>query len=368
MYDRTPKSSLTVTKMENLIEKKNERIFAFDVIRIIAVLAVIMIHVCNPLIKSQKGTFAFYLGNVFDSISQLGVPLFLMISGALMLNQNKSLPAKTIYFKHIKNLLLLIIFWAFIYAMVYQIIYPAIDGQAISIKEFLKSILLGQFHMWYLYMLVGLYAITPILRCITTNDNKNKVLLLIGLCLLFTFVQSIIIELSTYHYVFDLIAEFINLFKLGFISEYIAYYLIGWYVVRIGLSQKQKRYIYLFGGLSIAVIILYVGFTASYSIIYSSQSLFMFLYSLSIFVLLNNINYNKIENSKFAKAVITTSKLTFGVYIVHIFFWKSISNALFGLVHPILFLIITFLSTAILSFVFCYLISKMPYVKKIIRG
>ena len=64
----------------------------FDILRILAILAVIMIHVsASYIINYQPNSIQFTLANILDSISRIGVPFFVLISGTFMLDENREL-------------------------------------------------------------------------------------------------------------------------------------------------------------------------------------------------------------------------------------------------------------------------------------
>lgn len=151
-----------------------------DIARIVAVLAIVMIH-CSAsfVIYYKKGTSEFIFGNLFDSIARMGVPLFLMISGSLFLDENKEITLKSIIAKNVKSLVIITIVWAIIYSGVYNIIFPLILGGTVSIKNIIVGIVNGHYHMWYLYMIIGLYVITPFLKKFSCKENKKLVLFFI---------------------------------------------------------------------------------------------------------------------------------------------------------------------------------------------
>ena len=79
--DHTQKSSISV------LTKKN-KILYLDILRALACLLVVMIHSSMNYAVQEVGSKNFWVGNFFDSISRAAVPLFVMISGALMLDEN----------------------------------------------------------------------------------------------------------------------------------------------------------------------------------------------------------------------------------------------------------------------------------------
>lgn len=82
--------------------KRGERIFYLDVIRTVACFAIVMIHSSARYVIMDVGTVDFWIGDVLDSFSRVGVPLFVMISGALLLDNNYECTSNKII-KHIKK-------------------------------------------------------------------------------------------------------------------------------------------------------------------------------------------------------------------------------------------------------------------------
>lgn len=113
---------------------KNNRIYYLDILRVMACLAVIMIHTSMTYVIKDIGSVNFWLGNIFDSLARIGVPLFVMISGTLMLNEKYECK-KTKLIGHIKKMIVFFIFWSAIYCIVFNII-----GQIISYSSIIKTL------------------------------------------------------------------------------------------------------------------------------------------------------------------------------------------------------------------------------------
>ena len=85
--------------------QQTQRHLGLDLVRIVAILAVVMIHAsASFLVSYPAGSFEFSVGNLGDGISRLGVPLFVMLSGALMLDEQRNLTLKRIFTKNVKAL------------------------------------------------------------------------------------------------------------------------------------------------------------------------------------------------------------------------------------------------------------------------
>ena len=347
--------------------KSNGRIFSLDLIRIVAILAVVMIHVSAGFINTESSkSWEFVFGNIFDSLSRIGVPLFVMVSGSLMLNESKEITLTQILRKNVLNIAALLVFWSAFYAVVYQIIIPLSNDSPISIKDFIYAFVFGHVHLWYLYMIIGLYLITPVLRSFVKKENSKIVLYFIILsCLVQFFVPLINI---LYHRIskVSLLLDFIDKFDLSFVCGYVTYYLLGWYIINVGFDKRFKKWLYAAGVFSALFTIVSTQlFPAQYLNTYSNMNIFILIYSVALFDFLHS--YYK-KNEKFEKILKQLSPLAFGVYAIHI---AIIS--LFGYIFPyngthIVYILIKWVVVTILSFGVTFLLSKIPVLKKLVRG
>lgn len=113
-----------------------ERNYSLDLTRIAAVLAVVMIHVSSAFVSSYEiNTLEFQTANVLDSISRLGVPLFVMISGSLFLDEKRKISTRNLYFKNIKGILFLLYLWSFLYTCIYNVVLPLLQNEDVVLKE-----------------------------------------------------------------------------------------------------------------------------------------------------------------------------------------------------------------------------------------
>lgn len=137
------------------MEEKEERKIYFDFLRIFATFAVIILHVsAQNWHTTDINSFEWNIFNFYDSIVRWGVPIFVMISGALFLNKNQSI--KKIYTKNILRIIIAFIFWSLIYTVLFS--------KGLSIKTMIINFFEGYYHMWFLFMIVGLYMITPFIK------------------------------------------------------------------------------------------------------------------------------------------------------------------------------------------------------------
>ena len=158
--------------MEISIEKKDTS--WLDIIRFIATIAVIVIHVTAPYIY-QYGSISmaqwnFY--NVVDSLSRFAVPFFVMLSGALLMN--KEIQLADFLKKRFVRILIPFLFWSIVYS-VYNYYKLNIENKMNISAYVLDCFTNGaSYHLWYIYMLIGLYLLIPILaKWIQTSSDSS---------------------------------------------------------------------------------------------------------------------------------------------------------------------------------------------------
>jgi len=342
-------------------KERKERNSALDITRIIAVLAVIMIHVSSKFVVSYDiSSVEFLCGNIFDSISRIGVPLFVMISGSLMLDEERNVNIK----QNIKSIVCLLLFWSIVYCFFYNIALSIVNGGKIDFYRIVDSFINGCDHMWYLYMIIVLYLATPFLRMFVKKENKRLVLSFIAISTVTQFSLPIIKGITLMWQNAEIALKFVEQLNLGFFSGFVTYYLIGWYIIHIGI--KKKWIFYCLGIFSLLVTILYVQSTKDYSNGYSNMNVFVLMYAVSVFILINC--QQKMTVSDKTKSVLAVlSNLTFGVYIVHPLI-QTIAGWVIKYVHnPFAYIICSYSVVVAVSFAVCFIVSKIPIIKKSIR-
>lgn len=156
-----------------------QRIAYFDVLRILATFAVIVLHLsAQHWADTDVYSRAWQAFNLYDSAVRWAVPVFVMISGALFLSGSQSIGH--ILKKNVSRLVTAFIFWSALYAVF------MVNFEGCPTTLILQQFLNGHYHMWFLFMIVGLYLIVPFLRPIVRDEKLLRYFLL--LTLIFTFL------------------------------------------------------------------------------------------------------------------------------------------------------------------------------------
>jgi len=134
-----------------------------DRLRNLATVMVIGIHVAAPVAHGDGMDFNgawWWAGNFWNSLTRPAVPLFVMLSGYLLLSKDYPLP--DFLKRRFSRVVIPAIFWMLIYSL-YNFL---ANGSPTSIGMALKGIVTGpvHYHLWFIYLIIGLYLVYPILR------------------------------------------------------------------------------------------------------------------------------------------------------------------------------------------------------------
>lgn len=351
---------------EKLNTTPRERKIYLDCLRILATFAVIIIHVVAD--KWQSGdVFAdwWVALTFFDSLVRWAVPVFVMISGALFLDNTKPLTYKTLYGKYLLRIFTALVFWSIVYGVFYAVKYNS------PFSELPKRCFSGGFHLWFLYMIAGLYIITPILRKITESKETTRYFLILSM--IFTFViPSVIVELNKLkNPTVDVVTGNYNKLNFHLTLGYSAYFVLGYVLSKVNISKRMQSLIYFMGVIGSVVTILLTIFT-SRQILKPSGTYFgyltvhVMLQSVAVFVFVKNIIYKIKIKQTGCKVVLALSKYSFGVYLVHIIVLELINKFLFNLdsFNIILSTAAMVVSVFVGSLLVSFILNKIPFINK----
>lgn len=155
---------------------QTKRIVYLGILRFVACLGVILIHVSDNEFAMAFPSFDWNVSVVYESLVHWAVPIFVMVSGALFLNPSKTLSIEDILKKYIPRLLFAYIFWWLFFGGVNSI-GGSVQGNGFVIRP---SFFLPQFHLWFLPMLACVYLLMPVLRMVANNKRVLSYILLVG--------------------------------------------------------------------------------------------------------------------------------------------------------------------------------------------
>ncbi len=339
---------------------ESKRYYWLDIIKIIACLSVIINHTCGYLLEyTNNAHYATIFYSIQFALCKIGVPLFLMVSGYLLLNRNENISFKEV-FKRIYRIIVPLIFISLLLYI------KEIGIKNFNFLDFIINFLKKPYIIpfWYLYMLIGLYVAMPFLKKMINNFKIKDYRIFI---ILFLLLPSLLIMVSDY-----LNIPISTHFTKAIFPIHMTFFISGMYLSKVNLNKKYLI-ISLFIFISSAVLFflsLYLPFINNNSISYKLNSLniILVLESLSIFYIIRYLFENATFNKWISKIICEVSKVTFGIYLIHYliayqFYNFVLIQNIFAL-NPILGILSLelglFLGCGLLIFIF----RKIPIIKK----
>jgi surface polysaccharide O-acyltransferase-like enzyme len=367
----TQKRWLSLEKQLNQIRGRD---FYVDFIRTAAIILVVFLHASGRwLITSQELhqlSLSEFVGwsivDVYQSIGVIGAPLFVLVSGALLLQPGKTESLSSFFKKRWKRIGLPFFFWSTIYFVwVFEVL-----NRPFSIEAVVQGLLNGPYtQFWYIYVLVGIYLWTPILRIFLNHADRNHVKYFI----IIWFVGTSLIP------VFDMLTIFQIHRDVFTITGFVGYFVLGSYLTTVKMRRSTIIKL-LLAGIGLTAIGTYV-----MAVTGGGQGMYFFQEYLSptailsvsmAFLLLLQIKspsgLNKIGDSKLKKLVSVIGQNTLALYLIHVLILESFQKGYFlfeisrdtlnPIVEvPIITVIVLFVSLAIIL-----LLKKVPYLNKLI--
>lgn len=274
--------------------------------------------------------FSWKWFNIFDSISRYGSSIFIMISGALMLDPQRNLSVQRLYKRNIRKIVIVYIFWSLFYAL-YNF-WPELT-QGVGFRPFIRVIITGHYHMWFLPMIVGLYIITPLLRKITADESSTNYFLIIGFLftVLFPALLLALNHLDGDSVDYNAVSTLYSNVNFHFTLGYAFYFVLGFFMNKVHIGKKTEYIIYALGIIGFAATA-FLTKTVSYHLgsaseeFYSRTSLNVFGEILSVFTFVKCRLSKWLRGERTAAVIRRLSKYSFGIYLIHPFFLELLDS------------------------------------------
>lgn len=348
------------------IKKKSKRIFYIDEIRALAILFVILIHTSNYFTKEATVHSLFWsFSSSLAAFGTIGVPLFFMISGTLLLNRKYD-NIMEFYKKRVSRIAIPFAFWIIFIIYVKIAFFDApftFDG--------ICRIAVYKGFPWFFWTLLGLYLFTPVINSYI-REYKIK-----G-CEIFLVIWIFTMILNT----FGLYP--IKNVELRYFSGYLGYMVLGWYLSNkdFKLSNKSMMIcaiiIFLISTtIDIHCILNKIEFPAKYYLtilpIFQASGIYLFFMSIDNLSetygssLISKI-HNFVKTSRISKIILSISVCSYGMYLTHYFvLWVFIyydKTYHFFLRNPFKWIPFIFLLAVLGSWMLIWVMSKVPVLKK----
>lgn len=324
-----------------------KRDYRLDLLRVISITMIVFMHTPRP------GSAPGYVLSGLSYFTSPGLVLFFMISGALLLGNTMSSTKE--FLKHrLSKVVFPTLFWTFFY-----LAYSAISANSFNAKELMVNVLSIPFSaqghgvLWFMYTLVGLYLLTPILSKWLKKASKHEIefyLLLWVITLVYPYL-TLVLEINES-----------DTGILYYFAGYAGYFLLGYYLYRY--------YCFKVWHIIVAFVVYMMApmayFGAHCDFDFHSMCCYLSLPIASMafmwFVLVKRL-------PDFRHVLLgQLSKLSFGVYLIHIFVLRSVlwRVDLICNLPDIVQILVFAISTIMISYFVSWLISRLSFSKYIV--
>lgn len=338
--------------------------------RVLGSFSVIALHLSAVLVVGfdNVGSESWWFANIIDSATRWAVPVFVMISGYLLLDPGKQDTLGMFFKKRFLKVGIPLVAWSAIFFWWGYYFYKIPVSTEIITQKMLYG--MPYFHLYFLFIMVGLYLITPILKIYLINASRSN----LRYFLIISFSIPLLLTFFNHWYP----TGSIGVNAITFFCMYISYFLAGYYIKDIRL-QKAKFLIALF------ILMLLIGFTSFATFItvkefapspqwqyfYEYFSPNVVLMSLLIFIIFNSLNSIILRLELIQKVTNIIAPCTFGIYLIHPIIDNILQSGMLGYSiniftpNPFEGLLVTITVVFIVSFVVTYIAKKIPLLKNI---
>ncbi|MCR4801376.1 MAG: acyltransferase family protein [Lachnospiraceae bacterium] len=351
---------------------KSKRIVYLDIIKIISIFAMMIIHVAASQIHNvQEGSYEWNTFAIYQCLTHFCVPIFFMCSGIFFLQPERKIKIARLYKHNIVRMISALLFWGILYAG--YAFYCCKKDLGMNVRESLSKVYndeftYGHYHLWFLYAIIGVYIIVPLLRKIAEDKKMIEYFLIVAF--VFCFCRNMYPIIPFVGYKIETVLERVD---LNFVVGYPSYFLLGYYLHTYELGKMYKKILYVLGGISVGIMIIgtvvvwahnpqknefMYGFLLPMQLFYSSA---LFIFGVDKF---SKIKFKETTETR----IVHLSGLTFGMYLVHDFFIMFLEKIGFTTLSfmPIVSVVVISAVVFVLSYVVVFVINKIPVLRNYI--
>lgn len=353
-----------------MAEKINGRVAYADLLRVFASFAVILFHLAGGRVSVVPvGSPDWQIFNLYNSLTHWCVPVFVMLSGMFMLDTKRSLPLSKLLLHNCLRILICLMFWGGMYATVEYCTAGGTftwPGLWAAILNALKGD--TRYHLWFLYMILGLYLVTPILRAFCRGASRGDFHWFFLIAFLFASVLPTLFALWPRWGILPTLRVWYDRLDIQIILGYVGYYVAGWYLREYTLSRIAEALVYVLG-IGGAALTVWGTSVLSYGAGKLSEPLYSFFapnivaFSVAIVVLFRYVLGVSEERSR-RQRLGGVARVSFGIYLVHDLFLTGLDQLGITVLSfpPVASIPLLAMAVFLCSFALAWLISRIPFI------
>lgn len=354
------------------VQRRNRYVY-LDVLRIIAAFLVIVNHTNSRLFRGSDPTqTVWYLSVAWYYVSKTAVSMFVMISGALLLNRQDSYKRA---FVRVARMVGALFVFSYVYFLYDAWVNYDFWSRAIRLDAFISNTLAGKstLSFWYLYFYIGLLIALPLLQRLAANATKRD-------------IRYLIIVAFGVNAVWRLVSHYVSGLKLSpdfdvpLASSLVGAFFAGHYIHNYCSQPKRNVRPFCWIALVLSVGISLLLTTIEYGRVELGEkywfmddaknpSIFTIINAIVLMVLLRSYN-PYLENCRASRMLCMVGSCTFGIYLLQdLIILKSIKyvfQPLCGIMPSFLAVILWEIAVFAIGFAITWALKKIPGIKKLI--
>ncbi|MBO6011256.1 MAG: acyltransferase family protein [Oscillospiraceae bacterium] len=285
-----------------------ERNTGLDLIKTVAIVGVVLAHVCSPGFYTTG--FDFVATTFWSALLRMAVPLFLMCSGAVLLDPERELDLRRFYGRNYVRILVALFFWAAAYKVFHLALDGALSGPAL-LHAFKELLLFNhEVHLYFLHIILLIYLFFPVLRLVTKHASRNMLVYILCLWAL----TGIIYPTVRPFWPFRLLDGIPAQWMLNMAYASMGYCLLGYFLKRWPMKRRIGAVLFAVGFLITFFGTLWLSRETLDLDLLSGMSVGIALKAAGLYAMLVG------ARPKRPGFVVFVSKASFCIYLVHIFF------------------------------------------------
>lgn len=312
--------------MSKTMEEKaqnNEHIPYIDILRILSMLSVVFLHTAAGSLRGNLGSGVWHTANVLTALMSTSVPIFFMLSGAMLLSSPKTQSLAFTWKKRLPKVLIPLALWSVAAIAFYAFMGYLATGQFnwTEIASKLKNIVSqpATVHLWFMYALIPIYLISPLIKKLVDALDKRLMIYLLVLWFFFSSLAPTLAALLPKP--FNALFTFHSQFHLNVLNGYLGYFILGYVLYK---SKKPFSKGLLTAIILVDTALISVGTWAmtlkmgEYSEVFKSYSkVFTLILSVALFLLIKELLQRRSLSRGASFWTGLLSSASFGIYLVH---------------------------------------------------
>lgn len=345
-----------------------KRIFYYDVLRALAIIGIVFCHSSIVFVISGIHNSDFYISAFFDCFRDFSIPVFVMLSGALLINRRDSL--KTFFKRRLSRIFIPFLFWALAYIAYSSIHITNGFDLATSIDIFFGTSSTLGVAFWFVWMIIIVYIFIFIVNKFISRYGDW----IIGILTVLSIIYIIIVDFGFYN-PYPL--------KITYFLSFMSYAIIGYFLANADYLESRISPSILALITSVLFICIYLYYIFCFVVprspahgqlvtvgYFNLTILFMSVNFFLTFKYLSKLDFmNRLESNPIGKALTYISNCSFGIYLSHYMILDYLKKTLITLTDytqqsPLIWIPLFVVLTLLISLAILTVMNKIPYIKK----